>query len=304
VNHPAAWHPDPTGKHDHRWWDGERWTEHVADAGQASVDPLDVAPSPPGGGDAGSGRGADATAGEGGLTGGPAGTDQGRGWQQPGAEGQGWAGGDRGQGGPADDQGQGWASQGGQASPGGQPQGWQGGATSPGADQGAQGWQGGQQDARGWQGDQQGAQGWQGGGGSGGGAPVWEQGGGGSWQGGGGTGTAGTDGVAVAALIVGILALLVSWIPVLGAIGGIVALVLGLVARNRIKKSGAGGNGMAVTGIVTGAVSIAINIAIIAFFVIAGGDFFDEVSTYVECVEETGDQAECQRQLEEGLLER
>jgi hypothetical protein len=299
VNHPAAWHPDPTGKHDHRWWDGERWTEHVADAGQASVDPLDAAPSPPGGGDAGSGRGADPTAGGGGPTGGgggptggAAGTDQDQGWASQG--GQAWPGG------------QPQGGQGGPTSPGGDQgaQGWQGGPTSPGADQGAQGWQGGQQGTQGWQGGQQGTQGWQGGGGTGGGAPVWEQGGGGSWQGGGGTANAGTDGVAVAALIVGILALLVSWIPVLGAIGGIVALVLGLVARNRIKKSGAGGNGMAVTGIVTGAVSIAINIAIIAFFVIAGGDFFSEVSTYVECVEETGDQAECQRQLEEGLLER
>jgi hypothetical protein len=59
-----------------------------------------------------------------------------------------------------------------------------------------------------------------------------------------------------------------------------------------------------VTGIATGGVAIAINIAIIAFFVIAGGDFFGEVSTYVECVEETGDEELCQRRLEEGLLER
>jgi hypothetical protein len=44
ANPPAAWHPDPTGAHDHRWWDGERWTEHVADAGVASVDPLPSAP--------------------------------------------------------------------------------------------------------------------------------------------------------------------------------------------------------------------------------------------------------------------
>jgi hypothetical protein len=41
VSTPPAWHPDPTGRHDHRWWDGERWTEHVADAGQASVDPIE-----------------------------------------------------------------------------------------------------------------------------------------------------------------------------------------------------------------------------------------------------------------------
>ena len=29
---PAGWFPDPGGAHDHRYWDGTRWTEHVADA--------------------------------------------------------------------------------------------------------------------------------------------------------------------------------------------------------------------------------------------------------------------------------
>ncbi len=38
-----SWHPDPTGKHDHRYWDGTQWTEHVSDAGIASVDPLEAA---------------------------------------------------------------------------------------------------------------------------------------------------------------------------------------------------------------------------------------------------------------------
>lgn len=40
---PPAWHPDPTGRHDHRWWDGTQWTDHVADAGVASVDSVAVA---------------------------------------------------------------------------------------------------------------------------------------------------------------------------------------------------------------------------------------------------------------------
>jgi uncharacterized protein (AIM24 family) len=40
----AAWHPDPTGKHELRYWDGTQWTEHVADAGVQATDPL-VAPA-------------------------------------------------------------------------------------------------------------------------------------------------------------------------------------------------------------------------------------------------------------------
>jgi hypothetical protein len=36
----AGWHPDPTGAHDHRYWNGTRWTDHVADAGVQSLDPI------------------------------------------------------------------------------------------------------------------------------------------------------------------------------------------------------------------------------------------------------------------------
>lgn len=38
----ASWQPDPTARHDHRWWDGERWTATVADAGHPSEDPVDL----------------------------------------------------------------------------------------------------------------------------------------------------------------------------------------------------------------------------------------------------------------------
>jgi hypothetical protein len=35
---PPGWHPDPYGRHEFRWWDGTRWTEHVSDRGAMSVD--------------------------------------------------------------------------------------------------------------------------------------------------------------------------------------------------------------------------------------------------------------------------
>jgi hypothetical protein len=292
VSTPAAWHPDPSGKHDHRWWDGERWTEHVADAGQASVDPLDAAPPAPGGGapapaEGGAapggwaqgateqGRDPDADSSGGGLAGG--GLTGGASWEQPGGAAAGTG-----------DQGPAWSS-----GPTGGPagQGGSGGAVwdQPGGAAPSGGAYGGPPHGGGGYGDP--GQG----GGTYGGAPGWQQ----------DQGTSrGSDGVAVAAMIVGILAILVSWVPVLGAIVGIVALVLGVVGRSRIKKSGAGGNGMAVTGIATGAVAIAINIAILAFFVVAGGDFFAEIGSYAECIEETGDEELCQQRLEEGIIQR
>ena len=42
-----AWRPDPTGRHAQRWFDGTRWTEHVADVhGTSSVDPYEQAAAP------------------------------------------------------------------------------------------------------------------------------------------------------------------------------------------------------------------------------------------------------------------
>jgi uncharacterized protein HemX len=36
----ADWGADPTGRHEYRYWDGSVWTEHVADQGTTSSDPL------------------------------------------------------------------------------------------------------------------------------------------------------------------------------------------------------------------------------------------------------------------------
>ena len=35
---PPAWQPDPTGRHESRYWDGNRWTEHVSDGGVQGTD--------------------------------------------------------------------------------------------------------------------------------------------------------------------------------------------------------------------------------------------------------------------------
>jgi hypothetical protein len=41
----AAWHPDPSGRHDFRWFNGREWTADVADDGRRGFDP-DVSPDP------------------------------------------------------------------------------------------------------------------------------------------------------------------------------------------------------------------------------------------------------------------
>lgn len=42
----ASWQSDPSGRHEMRWWDGQRWTDHVNDSGVTSLDPLSAVPPP------------------------------------------------------------------------------------------------------------------------------------------------------------------------------------------------------------------------------------------------------------------
>jgi Protein of unknown function (DUF2510) len=38
ATNPAAWHPDPSGRHQYRWWDGNAWTASVSDNGMVTED--------------------------------------------------------------------------------------------------------------------------------------------------------------------------------------------------------------------------------------------------------------------------
>ena len=44
--HEAGWYPDPSGRHEHRYWDGSKWTEHVASHGRQGTD-ADLTAAPP-----------------------------------------------------------------------------------------------------------------------------------------------------------------------------------------------------------------------------------------------------------------
>jgi Protein of unknown function (DUF2510) len=48
MGEAAAWYPDPTGRYDHRYWDGEAWTAHAATQGVQSADPVSSSYPPPG----------------------------------------------------------------------------------------------------------------------------------------------------------------------------------------------------------------------------------------------------------------
>ena len=79
-----------------------------------------------------------------------------------------------------------------------------------------------------------------------------------------------TDGLAIAALVVGLIAPfadLFDGVP--GVVFGAVAVTLGLVSRRRIKRSGGalGGRGLALAGVIVGACAIVVGFLIAVFFI-------------------------------------
>lgn len=63
------------------------------------------------------------------------------------------------------------------------------------------------------------------------------------------------QGMAVSSLVLGIVGLLLACLA-FGAVFGIVAVILGIMALGRVKRGVNGGRGLAIAGIVTGALAI------------------------------------------------
>ncbi len=79
------------------------------------------------------------------------------------------------------------------------------------------------------------------------------------------TSGAGTNGAAIAALITGIIALLLSWIPginLLAFLLGIVAVVTGVIGLRNANQRGEGRKGMAIAGLVTGILALIVGVLV------------------------------------------
>lgn len=77
-------------------------------------------------------------------------------------------------------------------------------------------------------------------------------------------------GLAIASMVLGILALLLSWIPIINNVAAILAVVglaLGIPALIKARRGTAGGTGMAITGLVTSVLAIVLVIVTQLLFV-------------------------------------
>ena len=95
------------------------------------------------------------------------------------------------------------------------------------------------------------------------------------------------SGMAIGALVCGILAILFSWTIVGGILLGLIAAILGFIAYSKAKKGQAGGTGMSLTGIILGLVGIALSIVL----VVVGVGLFKKsgAGDYIDCINKAGD---------------
>jgi len=106
------------------------------------------------------------------------------------------------------------------------------------------------------------------------------------------------NGLGIAALVVGVIGLLGSISVVGGVVLGIAAVIMGLVARGRARRGESTNGGVALGGVVVGVLAIIAGLAFVAFWVglfneVGAGDYFD-------CLQQAGQD----RTMVQGCSER
>lgn len=107
------------------------------------------------------------------------------------------------------------------------------------------------------------------------------------------------NGLGIAALVVAVIALLGSFSIVGGILGGIVAVILGVIGRSRVKSGEANNGGVALAGIILGAIAIIVSLVFIPIYV---GLFKDMGGGgYLECLQQAGQDSAAVEQCSEEL---
>lgn len=96
------------------------------------------------------------------------------------------------------------------------------------------------------------------------------------------------NGLGTAALTLGIIGVVLAFIPVIGWSGiilGILATVFGAIGRGRVKRGKADNGGMALTGIITGPLAIVISVLMTVLVFAAVDEAADDWNDYADCVD-------------------
>ncbi len=107
------------------------------------------------------------------------------------------------------------------------------------------------------------------------------------------------NGLGTASLVVAIISLFTVFG---GVVLGVVAVILGFLGRGRVQRGEANNGGIAVAGIVLGAVSIVVSIVAIVIMAVVGWSVFKDVggTEYIDCLNQAGsDQTAVERCADE-----
>ncbi|WP_374985602.1 DUF4190 domain-containing protein [Streptomyces fradiae] len=85
----------------------------------------------------------------------------------------------------------------------------------------------------------------------------------GTYGGGAAWGPGPANGLGIAAMVIGIVSLVMCWAYGLGIVLGVLALVFGIIGRKRVQRGEANNAGMATAGIVTGVIGIVLGVVIL-----------------------------------------
>ena len=114
------------------------------------------------------------------------------------------------------------------------------------------------------------------------------------------------NGMGVAALILGISSIVLCWTVIVGVVGGILAIIFGVIGRRRWKRREATNGGVALAGIITGAIGLVVTVIIVA----AVGVFFvhhkDDIQRLNDCLrtaQTQQQQEQCRQEFQNSLNE-
>ncbi|MCD2188853.1 DUF4190 domain-containing protein [Actinomycetospora soli] len=114
------------------------------------------------------------------------------------------------------------------------------------------------------------------------------------------------NGMGTAALVFGILGLLTCWwLPIIGFLFGLLAVIFGVIGRGRVRKQQATNGGVALTGLLLGLLSVIVNIILMivvgvglfAFFQSGGGNSLDQLQQCLAQAQSAGNPAAVQQAL-------
>jgi hypothetical protein len=108
------------------------------------------------------------------------------------------------------------------------------------------------------------------------------------------------NGFGLAALVLGIATVLLFWVPFVGVVLGLLAVVFAVLGRSRVRRAEASNGGVVVAGLVTGLVGLVLA-GIMTAFVVAN---WNELLDYSQCVNDAAGNKVVEKACEQQLTDR